>query len=249
MSILLQSRNHLRADHWLDGNFSALKIAAAAAWRGASAVFDAGLVASLLDVHVKVDQIDENLHVPLGLHVSSHHAETKPGLAVPGHHGRNDRVKRPLVRFEPIHVRVIQGKRRAAVLHDKANLTRHDVRTERAEIALDERTSVSVFIDDAQINRVTMHRLRIAWRNLGGCPLHVQQLASFGRIFLRDQFPGRKLIEVRIGVEYCPVGEGELFGFQKQVKPLGAAAAHLRTSETADGIYQRGLQATESVPE
>src|SRR4051794_1257105 len=37
-------------------------------------------VASLLDIHAEVDQVAEDLGVPLSLHVAAHQPETQPGL-------------------------------------------------------------------------------------------------------------------------------------------------------------------------
>jgi hypothetical protein len=77
---------------------------------------EAGCVAGRLDVHPEIDDVDENLRVPLGLHVSTHQPEREPGFAVFGHEARNDRVERPLMRLEAVGMRGIERERAASVL-------------------------------------------------------------------------------------------------------------------------------------
>jgi hypothetical protein len=73
---------------------------------------EAGCVAGRLDVHPEIDDVDENLRVPLGLHVSTHQPEREPGFAVFGHEARNDRVERPLMRLEAVGTRLKNPDRR-----------------------------------------------------------------------------------------------------------------------------------------
>ena len=61
-------------------------------------VADARCIAGFLKVHVEIEQVNENLHVPLLPHVAAHHAEAHQRLAILGDERRNDRVKRPLAR-------------------------------------------------------------------------------------------------------------------------------------------------------
>ena len=63
-------------------------------------------VAGFLQVHAEVDQVYDDLHVPLRLHSTTHHAEGKPRLAVPGDESGNDGVERPLARRVDIGVAI-----------------------------------------------------------------------------------------------------------------------------------------------
>ena len=74
----------------------------------------------------KVDHVHQDLHVALRLHVASHHAETKPRLAVFGDHRGNDGVKGSFVRFQSIQMFVVKREQRPAVLQHEANIARRD---------------------------------------------------------------------------------------------------------------------------
>src|SRR5438132_7821126 len=89
---------------------------AAAGRRGGAHVFETRRLAGFLDVHAEVDQIAEHFNVTLRLHVAAHDAKDKPGLAVPGNHGRNDGMEGTLVRLQAVGVTGIEGEERAAVL-------------------------------------------------------------------------------------------------------------------------------------
>ena len=60
---------------------------------GRPAVADPGCVACLLQIHPEVEHVYDDLHVPLGLHRTSHDAEAHERLTVFHHERRNDRVK------------------------------------------------------------------------------------------------------------------------------------------------------------
>ena len=51
-------------------------------------------VAGGLQVQVVVDEVDDDLHVALRLHVAAHHAEREPGLAVAQREGGDDGLER-----------------------------------------------------------------------------------------------------------------------------------------------------------
>ena len=51
-------------------------------------VVEARRVAGLLQVHAEVDEVDDDLHVALRLHVAAHHAEAHERLAVLRHERR-----------------------------------------------------------------------------------------------------------------------------------------------------------------
>ena len=63
---------------------------------GRTDVVNPRCVARLLQAHVEVEQVHENLHVALRLHVAAHDAEAHHRAAVLGDQRGNDRVERPL---------------------------------------------------------------------------------------------------------------------------------------------------------
>ena len=71
-----------------------------------------------------VDDIDENLHLTLRLHISPHDAKTEPGPAVFGDHGRDDRVKGPFVRLELIGMPFLEREKRTTVLQHETEVSR-----------------------------------------------------------------------------------------------------------------------------
>ena len=118
--------------------------------------------AGLLHVHAEIDQVDQHLHLSLRLHVAAHDAEDEPRLAVLRHHRRDDRVERPLVRFQSIGVLRVEGEQHAAILEGEAEFGRHQAGAEADVVALDQRDAVAVLIDHAQINRIALSQLRVA---------------------------------------------------------------------------------------
>ncbi len=73
-------------------------------------------VAGFLQVHAEVDEVHQNLHVPLRLHVAAHHAEAQPRLAVFRHEGRDDGVEGALAGLVDIKMAFFQSEQGAAVL-------------------------------------------------------------------------------------------------------------------------------------
>ena len=63
---------------------------------GGADVVEARGVAGFLQAHVEVEQVDEDLHVALRLHVAAHDAEAHHGPSVFGEHRGDDGVERPL---------------------------------------------------------------------------------------------------------------------------------------------------------
>jgi hypothetical protein len=101
-------------------------------------VSEARLLARPLNVHPEINDVEQNLDVPLRLHVAAHHAEREPGLAVFEDHRGNDRVKGAFAAFEPIGRFLVERKSRAAIVQDDPGVARDQTRSERAEDALDE---------------------------------------------------------------------------------------------------------------
>ena len=113
-----------------------------------------GGVAGFLEAHVEIEQIDENLHVPLRLKVAAHHAEAHHRLAVFGDEGGNDCVERSFAGGVGVWVAGFEIEQLAAVLQAEAELWRTQARSEAAEVALDERDHVVVFVGRSEINRI-----------------------------------------------------------------------------------------------
>src|SRR4051812_17558238 len=68
----------------------------AAGWVRRADVVCARRIAGFLETHVEVEQVNENLHVALRLHVAAHDAEAHHGFTVLGDESRDDRVERAL---------------------------------------------------------------------------------------------------------------------------------------------------------
>src|SRR4029453_16062069 len=69
-----------------------------------SGVPNSRLLSSLLNVHSKVDQVEQNLDVALRLHISAHYSEREPWTAVAQNHGGHQCVKRSLAPREMIGI-------------------------------------------------------------------------------------------------------------------------------------------------
>ncbi len=76
---------------------------------GGAFVQDARRVAGFLEVHAEVDQVDQDLHLALGLGGAAHHPEGKPGLAVFGDEAGDDGVEGPLVRLVDVGMALPRG--------------------------------------------------------------------------------------------------------------------------------------------
>ena len=97
---------------------------------------DAGRVSGCLHVQVKVNQIDQYLHVSLGLHVPSHDTKTEPGFAIFRDECGNDCVEWTFVRFECVQVVGIKSKQRASILQDKPGVVSNDAGAKTEVVAL-----------------------------------------------------------------------------------------------------------------
>src|SRR5271156_2073370 len=115
---------------------------------------DAGLVSGRLRVEVEIDQVDKDLHVPLRLKITAHHAEAEPRLIILRHHRRDDGMEGALVRLEPVEGIGIERETVAPILDHETGLSGDEKRPEGPRVALNERAAIAVLVDDAQINRV-----------------------------------------------------------------------------------------------
>ena len=175
-----------------------------------------------LHVHAEVDQVDQDLHVPLGLHVAPHHAEGQPRLAVLGDDGRNDRVERPLVRLQAIQVRVVEGEqtRRGSGARSPRRPAR---RASRSRQSCSESASSSCGPCRRPSDRSCRpwpaadrrRRRRVAAACMSSS---LPRLAAYA---LEISSAVGSLPNVGIGVEFRPIGEGQLLGLDEQVELLG----------------------------
>ena len=79
-------------------------------------VVEAWRLAGLLEVHVEVDHVHDDLGVGLGLGRAAHDAEAGPGLQVARNEARNDGVVRPLARPNLVRMAVFQDEVGAPVM-------------------------------------------------------------------------------------------------------------------------------------
>ena len=107
-----------------------------------------------------VEQVDEHLHVRLGLHVTAHDAERAQGLAVPRQEPGNDGVVRVLARRDDVGVALGKGEARAAVLQADARARHEHAGPEALVEALDHGDAVALSIGGAEVDRVPARRGR-----------------------------------------------------------------------------------------
>ncbi len=131
-----------------------------------------------LHVHLMIDDVDENLHLALRLHVTPHHPETQPRLAIFGHHGRDDGVKGTLVGLQNVGVPLFKREETATVLQRKTQVARHMARAPRGKVAFDERDDIAVLIDHRQVDGIASLEFGVAGLILEG---GLRRLISFRR--------------------------------------------------------------------
>src|SRR5436189_3549914 len=93
----------------------------------------------------------------LRLNCSAHHPKRHAQLTVFQDHRRNDGVKRSLAGCQCVWMFWIQRKGASPVLEDNSCVARHYSRAERVEETVDERHSVSIFIDNCEVSRIASH--------------------------------------------------------------------------------------------
>ncbi len=123
---------------------------------------DSRRVTSFLDIHVEVHDIDDDLRMPLGLDVSSHHAEAHEGLTVFSDERGDDRVKGALARCVGVVVSFLQVEELPAVLKNEPQSIGGEAGSHSSIIALDERHHVALVIGNAQIDGVARVQGRVS---------------------------------------------------------------------------------------
>src|SRR4029077_4122558 len=89
-----------------------------------------------LDVESIIHAIDDDLRLPLRLHVAAHHAERHPGLPVARGKSGNDRLERTLARCVDVGMSILQREQLAAILKHKPEPVRYEARAHAAKIRL-----------------------------------------------------------------------------------------------------------------
>ena len=83
----------------------------------------------LLQVETAIDQVDQDLCVPLGLDVAAHDAVGHQQTAVLEHHRRDQRVERPLPGLEAVRMACLQHEAGAAIVQHDAGVAGDDCRS------------------------------------------------------------------------------------------------------------------------
>jgi hypothetical protein len=115
-------------------------------------------VPGCLHVHVEVDQIHQNLYVPLRLLIATHNAERQPRLAILHDEGWDDRVIWPLAGLDAVGMLQIEDEEPSPVLEHDAGVPRRDPRAEACVQALNERHHVPPAVSHCEVDRVPTFR-------------------------------------------------------------------------------------------
>jgi len=183
-------------------------------------------VTGFLKIHPEVDHVDDDLHVPLGLHVPAHHTEGDPRFAVLHRERRDDRVERALTRFEVVGAVRIEVEEPAAVLQAEAETLDDIARSEPGVVALDQRHHVAVLVGGGQVRRVALVQARVARRDASRGAVHVDQLGALTTVLLGDQCLDGDAHVIDVGVELRAVLEGQLLGLGHHVPEVHRVATH-----------------------
>ena len=174
----------------------------------------------ILHVHVVVDHFRDQMGVAHGLVIAAHHAEGHFRAAVAGDHARDDRVQRALFRGDHVGMTALQREALAAIVEDDAGVRRNEAGAEAVEDRVDEADRIALFVDDRDVDRVTMQRHLEIWQ-FGQCPGQVDLFGQSPREVCRKQFIDRHIGLGRIG-NPCVAGSiGEAGGLDFQMQPVG----------------------------
>ena len=146
------------------------------------------------------------------------------------------------MRLQCVEVVRIEAEQLPAVLHDEADITRHNLRAEAMIVALNERAAVAIFIDNRQVNCVTLAEDRVSGIDVRCSFLHVDACSLVIAVLFRNQLGGGQLVEVGIGVELCSVGKSQLLRFDKEVNQVRRIVSHSANIKPFDHVqhFQSG---------
>src|SRR5262249_53006024 len=116
-----------------------------------------------------------------------HHAEHEPGLFFLGHECGDDGVERPLMRLQPIEMIGIQRKQRAAILQSKSQVSWYQAGAESGVVALYQRNTVSILVDDTEIDRIALSQFGISRLHVGKSLLQVNECAPLSSVWLGNE--------------------------------------------------------------
>ena len=180
-------------------------------------------VARLLQIHTEINQIQNNLHLPLRLHITAHNAETHKWFSILRYKTRNYRMKRSFVRGVAVQKTILQIKQLAAVLQNKPKAVRRHPGTHSSVVALNQRNHIAVFVRHRKINRISRIGIGIARLKISSRLVRIDKLPAFCCILLRDKLSDGYLVKIRVCVILCPVLINYLFGFEKIMQVFDAA--------------------------
>src|SRR5256885_808502 len=113
MPFLLQRATHLSTDRGFECETLTFDVA------------KARLLARLLHIHAEINQVEQDLHMPLRLHIAAHHSEREPRLTIAENHRGHERVEWALAAFQAIRTLWIERKARAAIVQHNPGIARH----------------------------------------------------------------------------------------------------------------------------
>ncbi len=221
---------------------------------GAAQVPHPRRIACRLQVHAKIDDVGENLHLALRLHRAAHHAKGHHRLVMgeprAGHEAGDDGVERPLARGDRIGRLGRERELRPPVLQhetpatptafDRRTARHHHARAHAAIVGLDERDHHAGLVCGGEIGRVAV-RPRVAGRRVvGKRPAHGNARCLAGNVGVGQQRLDWHRHLPRVGEEAGPVGEGELFRLDQEVEPIGLGhAGHREPLDNARHLQGR----------
>ena len=140
-------------------------------------------VARFLQTHSEVDQVNNDLHVSLWLHSTTHEAKAYVRLTIFGDKGRNDGMERALTGFVGIEMTFLQREQLASVLQNEAQSGRCHPRSHATVITLDKRHHIAFFIRHGQVDRIAIFQLtRLV---AAGSTVWIDHRPAFFSVFFR----------------------------------------------------------------
>ena len=176
-----------------------------------------------------------HLHMPLGLHVATHHAEGHDRFSRARHEGGDDAVHRTFAASHLVRVAGGVDKAEAAVVQRDTRPGYDEARAKALVVGLDERDHAPLRIGGAQVDGAT--RGRRAGR-VGSCPRGVDQLGAFFRVGGVEQRFGAQAHVVWIGNVRVKVGERDPHRFDLEVHALGGAGLRLLIGQMRNDIQR-----------
>ena len=121
-----------------------------------------GGVNRALRVEFEIDQVSDQLKVPLGLHETPHVTEHAVERVVAGTRGqtRNNRVVGAFAGGKRVGVRRLQGEVGTPVVQGEAAAFRHNACSKAHVVRVNHTAPITVLIDAAEIDSVTVGKCR-----------------------------------------------------------------------------------------